>query len=454
MRWPGDALVEPDDAFTISLVNPSDGAIIQNGVLEGMILNDDVGVNAIERITVTSQGQETSGNVTGAAMSGDGRYVVFASGANNIVDGDLNAREDIFLHDRELGTTVLASVTPAGGFPDDHSQFPVIAADGSYLAYRHVSGTLVAGDTSDADIILTQRSNPDPFDCEPVVYRRDANLGPAGFSALSADGRFVAFTSGQPTISPAIAMVEQTSLYSTVSVRQPRERRRARRAARQRRLGTGRHICRREHGRFRNQCDKFCPERHQFAQRHIPEEYVGWITHAHQHQHRRRAGQSWRLISQHILNGQRVAFNSVSANLVANDTNGVTDVFVRDVQNGTTRMVSVSSSGGSGNSTSQDPFISGNGRYVAFTSFASNLVQGDGNATSDAFVHDLETSKTYLVSMTPNGGSGNQFSTALDISDDGRYVLISSFASDLIANDTNGATDVFVVDGLNLWWFG
>ena len=90
-------------------------------LLEGMIFNDDVGVNAIERITVTSQGQQTSGNVTGAAMSGDGRYVVFASGANNIVNGDLNAREDIFLRDRELGTTVLASVTPAGGFPDDHS---------------------------------------------------------------------------------------------------------------------------------------------------------------------------------------------------------------------------------------------------------------------------------------------------------------------------------------------
>ncbi len=181
-------------------MNPSDGAIIETGVLEGTIFNDDVGVNSIARVTVTSQGQQTNGNVTGAAMSGDGRYVVFASGASNIVNGDLNDKEDIFLRDLELGTTVLASITPAGGFPDDHSQFPAISADGSYLAYRHVSGTLVAGDTSDADIILTQRATLTHSLASLSFSGGDANLGPAGFSALSEDGRFVAFTSraGQP----------------------------------------------------------------------------------------------------------------------------------------------------------------------------------------------------------------------------------------------------------------
>ncbi len=75
-----------------------------------------MGVNSIARVTVTSQGQQTNGNVTGAAMSGDGRYVVFASGASNIVNGDLNDKEDIFLRDLELGTTVLASITPPAAF--------------------------------------------------------------------------------------------------------------------------------------------------------------------------------------------------------------------------------------------------------------------------------------------------------------------------------------------------
>ena len=451
----GDALVEPDDAFTISLVNPSDGAIIQNGVLEGMIFNDDVGVNAIERITVTSQGQQTSGNVTGAAMSGDGRYVVFASGANNIVNGDLNAREDIFLRDRELGTTVLASVTPAGGFPDDHSQFPAIAADGSYLAYRHVSGTLVAGDTSDADIILTQRSTLTHSIASLSFTGGDANLGPAGFSALSADGRFVAFTS-RATNHIANDSNGRTDVFVFDRISQTTTRA-SQGPAGQQGNGDSVRVDISADGSmvvFETSATNFAPnDTNLLNDIFLKNMLDGSLTLISVNTAGEQAslGASSPTISS---DGQRIAFNSVSANLVANDTNGVTDVFVRDVQDGTTRMVSVSSSGASGNSTSQDPYISGNGRYVAFTSFASNLVQGDGNATSDAFVHDLETSKTYLVSMAPNGGSGNQFSTALDISDDGRYVLISSFASDLIANDTNGATDVFVVDGLNLWWFG
>lgn len=150
--------------------------------------------------------------------------------------------------------------------------------------------------------------------------------------------------------------------------------------------------------------------------------------------------------------GRYVAFESYANDLVTNDTNDKPDVFVRDVVTGTTTLVSVNSNGtGSGNGFSVNPMISSNGRYVAFTSTASDLVTNgtnNGKVKYDAFVRDLQTGTTSLVSVNSSGnGSGNGYSFIQDISDDGRYVLFTSQASDLVTNDTNGkAPDVFVRD--------
>ena len=130
---------------------------------------------------------------------------------------------------------------------------------------------------------------------------------------------------------------------------------------------------------------------------------------------------------------------------MANDTNGTTnDVFVRDLQLGTTTLVSVNRFGtGSGNGSSFGPVISADGRFVAFGSAASDLVANDTNgATNDVFVRDLQLGTTTLVSINRFGtGSGNSFSggpAGPVISADGRFVAIQSAASDLVANDTNG----------------
>ncbi|NJP10565.1 MAG: hypothetical protein HC866_14685 [Leptolyngbyaceae cyanobacterium RU_5_1] len=148
--------------------------------------------------------------------------------------------------------------------------------------------------------------------------------------------------------------------------------------------------------------------------------------------------------------GRYVAFLSRANDRVANDTNGTTqDVFVRDLVTGTTTLVSVNSSGtGSGDRLSTSPAISGNGRYITFSSAASNLVANDTNNTSDVFVRDLVTGTTTLVSANTSGtGSGDRGSSVFEISDDGRYVLFSSTASNLVSNDTNGnALDWFVRD--------
>jgi Tol biopolymer transport system component len=144
--------------------------------------------------------------------------------------------------------------------------------------------------------------------------------------------------------------------------------------------------------------------------------------------------------------GRYVAFHSDASNLVAGDTNNARDIFVRDRQMGTTERVSVHSNGAQGNDWSFDPAISDDGRYVAFESRASNLAPGYTNGTVDIFVRDRLMGTTERVSVDSNGTQANYDSYSPDISGDGRYVAFQSLASNLVSGDTNGVSDVFVRD--------
>ena len=141
-----------------------------------------------------------------------------------------------------------------------------------------------------------------------------------------------------------------------------------------------------------------------------------------------------------------MAFASDASNLVAGDSNGYEDVFVRDRKLHKTYRVSVSSAGVQGNNDSYDPSISADGRYVAFESDASNLVSGDSNGYLDVFVRDRKLHKTFRVSVDSAGVQGNNDSYDPSISADGRYVAFASLASNLVAGDSNGFADVFVRD--------
>jgi Tol biopolymer transport system component len=144
--------------------------------------------------------------------------------------------------------------------------------------------------------------------------------------------------------------------------------------------------------------------------------------------------------------GRFVAFASEADNLVPNDTNGKEDVFIRDRLTGTTERVSVSSAGEQGNGVSAGPSISADGRFVAFSSIATNLVPGDANATTDVFVRDSLSGTTELVSISTAGGQGNYGSGDPSISRDGRFVAFTSEATNLVAHDGNEYRDVFVRD--------
>jgi len=154
--------------------------------------------------------------------------------------------------------------------------------------------------------------------------------------------------------------------------------------------------------------------------------------------------------------GRWVAFDSQATNLVANDTNGISDVFVKDLQAGAIVRITEDSSGREGNASSSSPSLSQDGRFVAFESLASNLVGGDTNGGYDIFLCDRDpdlngvfdegNSVTTRVSIRTNGTQGNADSVTPSVSGDGLWVAFASAATNLVTGDTNGFTDVFVRD--------
>lgn len=146
--------------------------------------------------------------------------------------------------------------------------------------------------------------------------------------------------------------------------------------------------------------------------------------------------------------GRYIVFASSSSNLVLNDTNGQQDIFLRDRTAGTTIRVSVSSSNQEANGDSYNPAVSDNGRYVVFSSDADNLIAGDTNGRMDVFVRDTQNGNTIRVSIKTGGGEGNKRSGAYGaaLSADGRYIAFDSEAENLVNGDTNGYRDIFLHD--------
>ncbi|MGZ8136016.1 MAG: hypothetical protein ACXW1W_02190 [Methylococcaceae bacterium] len=142
--------------------------------------------------------------------------------------------------------------------------------------------------------------------------------------------------------------------------------------------------------------------------------------------------------------GRFVVFTSDASNLTEDDTNGAWDVFVHDRVVGATQRVSISSSGEQGIYISHQASISDNGRFIVFLSSNTNFVTGDNNEKTDIFVHDRVLGATTLASLSSDGLQGNDHSSGPTISADGRFVGFTSIASNFVDEDTNGLVDVFI----------
>jgi len=350
-----------------------------------------------ERVSVDSAGSQGNSPSFRPSISADARFVAFESYATNLVPGDTNNCEDIFVRDRLLGTTERVSVDSAGSQAIAVSWIPSISADGRFVAFTSYADNLVAGDTNgERDVFVRDRSSGTTERVSVDSSGAEGNDRSGYFgSSISSDGRYVAFESFATNLVPG-----DTNGWEDVFVRD-------------RLSGTTELV---SLGAAGTQAD---------------------------------AASSLPSISAH---GRFVAFQSDATNLVAGDTNGTGDVFVRDRLSGTTVLVSTDSVGALGNSDSTFPSISADGRCVAFASAATNLVAGDTNASWDMFVRDLGNGTTERVSVGSTGSQGHEGADPFGnfasswISADGRYVAFSSSSANLVAHDTNAFADVFVRD--------
>ncbi len=359
-------------------------------------------VGDITRVSVRSNGEQANNASFNPAISGNGRYVAFASRANNLVDGDTNEAMDIFVHDRITGQTTRVSRTSGGAQANFDSFRPAISADGRYVAFCSYATNLTANDTNNVpDVFLHDRQTGTTTLVSRSVFNRPGNdisckphsdvtrhIGPA----ISADGRYVFFESFASDL-----------------------------------IGNDNN----------GKSDIFRYDHVTGAITRVSEDSNGFEANGNS---------SYPAVS---ADGFIVAFQSDASNLVTGDGNGYTDVFVRNLSNGQTRRVSIHSNGSEGNGDSFEPAVSADGQFVAFASFASNLVDEDTNLYLDVFSHNRSNGQTERVSIAANGAQVNTFAdrARASLSANGRFVAFQSRATTLLPGDPDDTTwDIFVRD--------
>jgi Tol biopolymer transport system component len=307
------------------------------------------------------------------SISADGRLVVFVSVASNLVQGDTNDDPDVFVRDLESGSTqVVSGSHGAESYPSPRLS---ISADGRFVAFESERG----------DILVTELGTGETRMASADLNGHETFLASA--PSISADGRYVAFVSEAPNLVAGDAGYDDEDVF-----------------VRDLEAGVTRRLT------------------------------VGW-TGAEPNGDSGGAAIS--------ADGRFVAFTSGASNLIRRDTNRSADVFVHNLRIGKTRRVSVGLNGAQSNGRSRHPSISADGRKVAFESGASNLVRRD---LGSIYVRNLEIGRTRRVDVGWNGAAVNGGGSAPSISADGRSVAFTSGASNLVRGDRNGYLDVFVRD--------
>jgi hypothetical protein len=323
------------------------------------------------------------------SLSSNGNFVAFGSYATNLVAGDTNTVIDVFVHNRNTDTTERVSVATAGIQADNESFSPAISSAGRYVAFKSDATNLVANDTNDnSDIFVRDRTLGITERVSVASDGTQAN-GDSILPAISSDGRFVTFSS------------EASNLVA---------------------------------GDTNNLADIFLHDRQDDTTVRLvaPAEF--------------NTGSGIIIVASNVSpDGGFAGFRSNADDLVPGDTNNSFDTFLIDRVTLIAERCSASSSEVEGNSDSSRPSISSDNRYVVFSSNATNLVSNDTNGFEDVFVRDRNEGTTRRVSLTFDGLDGDNRSFSAVVSGDGQFVAFTSLAENLVANDTNGLLDIFVI---------
>ncbi|BCD96231.1 dockerin type I domain-containing protein [Marinagarivorans cellulosilyticus] len=343
---------------------------------------------ATERVNISNTGAQANSSSYKASISANGNHIAFFSNASNLVADDFNAFGDIFVRDLTTGVTERVNVDSAGNEAMGHSEFGDISADGRYVVFSSHADNLVPGDTNGWD----------------DVFIRDRELGTTERLSVSTSGAQTNWWSQEPSISGDGRYVVFTSHDSQLS---PND--------------------------TNNTHDVFLRDRQAGTTTLISVSTTGTLANG---------GSYMPTISD---NGTHITYVSSASNLVANDTNGWEDIFVYEIATGTTTRVSLDIAGAQIQGNSRDPNISANGRYVVFLSNNSEFDPFIFDE-SEILLHDTQTSTTEKITISHDGSATSGMNSRPSISADGRYVSFSSNISNLISDDTNFFEDIFVFD--------
>ncbi|MET8147682.1 TolB family protein [Actinoplanes sp. NPDC049668] len=407
--------------------------------------------NSTARVNVSHNGTQPGGAAAGA-VSADGRFVAFTSRAGNLVAGDTNRAEDVFVRDLVARTTTRVSVSGAGAQVGGNSYAPSISDDGRYVSFASDAADLVAGDSNGRrDVFVRDLTGATTTRVSLAPSGAQGTRDSAKLSKISADGRYVTFQSTLPLADGDEAggaerenlFVRDLTAGTTVRVNVTRDGLRADVPDADSYEDIDGGLSAVVGGRYVTFEALTSQGSSLTADVHLRDLATGTTTPVSVH----RVGPKGTLHSVHAsmsADGRYVAFSSWASDLVEGDTNRREDVFIRDLSAGTTTLVSVSGAGAQGDLASIRPAISPDGRYVAYLSYARNLVSGDTNNEPDVFVRDLVAGSTTRVSVSDIGEQADGLSANPSISSFGRRVTFESTAANLVPGDANVSRDVFV----------
>jgi Tol biopolymer transport system component len=387
------------------------------------------------RVSLASDGTQANGGSVGGSISADGRYIAFSSNATNLVSNDTNGQEDIFVHDRQTGQTSRVSVASDGTQANDISRAPRISADGRYITFSSDATNLVSNDNNNRLDAFVHDRQTGQTSRVSVASDGTEGDGSSGASAISADGRYIAFASDATNlvsgddvygINDIFVYDRQTGQTSLVSVASngTKGNNPSYSAAIS---ADGRYIAFDSH-----------------ASNLVNNDTNNWFD---VFVHDQLTGQTSRVSvapGGTEFNGSSY-FPSISADgrYVEFTTH---HVWVHDRQTGQTSQVSVAWNDVGLPSSLINSSISANGRFVTIRADHDNPLLGDTNDYWDIFIFDQQTGQTSLISMAWDGRQSNHHTSVSYLSGDGRYVAFSSRASNLVLGDTNGYQDIFVRD--------
>jgi len=443
----GNAVVFESDATNLGSV-PDDGTTLD-------IFHKDIGTGKLTLVSSGTDGTRANSSSSNAQVTADGRYVIFETDATNLVPSDENGSSDIFIKNVQTGVLERVSVTADGVEGNLGSYGAKVSANGRYVVFESDATNLVDGDTNDST----------------DIYRKDlltgaverVSIGAGGIQGefdcyraqISGDGRYVVFQTSSRNLAPGDTntsndvfrkdMVTGELVLLTTTLTPAQGKQEANSAS----LGGQIHtVAQGSFMVFESNASNFTNTdgrwKDVFHKNLTTGETICVSMNA-----QGQPGNRESFDAQFSPDGRSVMFTSAASNFVTGDTNNTWDIFLKNLDSNAITHISAAANGTQANGMSRNARFSADGKHVVFESMATNLVADDTNGAWDIFVKNLDTLEVKRASTSASWSEVQGNSSSAEISDDARYVIFQSSSAGLVENDTNNREDIFRKDMTN-----